>query len=348
MKKILVKEKCIEESLKYKTRGELRKNSPSIYNTIIRNKWQDVAFSHMIQVVNSKNYWTKEQCHIEALKFKHRSEFSKKSKSAYSKAWDMKWLDDICGHMENVGNLNKRCIYACEFDDNFVYIGLTYNMEIRKQQHIKRGTVKKHIDKTGNYPVFKILTEYLNEKLAIIEEREFLKIYTKNNWKILNVAETGALGGGRVKWTKEKCQEESLKYNNVKEYKKNSNSYRAAVRNKWLDDICSHMSRTKKNFNYWIKDRCAQKALLCKSKFEFQKLFPGGYSASKKNMWLEDICTHMEIKKIKPKGYWTKENCHKEAIKYNSRSKFQRGSRSAYQISLRNNWIDEICRHMMK
>ena len=36
------------------------------------------------------------------------------------------------------------------------------------------------------------------------------------------------------------------------------------------------------------------------------------------------------------------------AVKYNSRSEFQRESRSAYQISSRNGWLDEICNHMTK
>jgi hypothetical protein len=87
---------------------------------------------------------------------------------------------------------------------------------------------------------------------------------------------------------------------------------------------------------------------------EFSKRFPGGYTASKKNKWLNDVCSHMEYVEKKPKGYWTKENCQSIAIKYNSRgvfqkesrSVFQKESRSAYQISSRNGWLDDICKHM--
>lgn len=48
----------------------------------------------------------------------------------------------------------------------------------------------------------------------------------------------------------------------------------------------------------------------------------------------------------KPKGYWTKENCAKEAAKYESRSAFGKACSSAYSIAHRNGWLDDICSHM--
>jgi len=50
--------------------------------------------------------------------------------------------------------------------------------------------------------------------------------------------------------------------------------------------------------------------------------------------------------KIKPRGFWTKENCQKESLKYKTRLEFQKGSKNAYQSSLRNGWLDDICGHM--
>lgn len=43
---------------------------------------------------------------------------------------------------------------------------------------------------------------------------------------------------------------------------------------------------------------------------------------------------------------WTKEKCQKEAIKYNTRKEFANNSNSAYRSSLRNNWLNNICKHM--
>ena len=47
--------------------------------------------------------------------------------------------------------MKYRCIYAVEFPDNSVYIGLTYNFENRKKQHLtnSKSTVYK---KVKDYP----------------------------------------------------------------------------------------------------------------------------------------------------------------------------------------------------
>ncbi len=348
VKKRWDKENCHKEALKYNKRGEFSKYSPSAYGRALKEKWLEDICSHMIFVKRPKGYWTKERCHREALKYKTRSDFNRGSVSAYSSAYELKWLEDICSHMTIIGNHYNRCIYSYEFDDNYVYVGLTYNIEERKKQHDKRGPVRRHILKTGILPIFNILTDYISDEFAVIKEREFLEYYIENGWKILNSVKTGALGGGKTKWTKEKCQEEALKYNDIGSYKKGSLSYRAAVRNKWLDDICTHMNRTKKPSNFWTKERCIENALNYKSLKDFIKESPGAYSFCKKKKFLDEVTKHM-IKRInKPKGYWTKERCEEEALKYNMRSRFQKNSISAYQTAINNMWLDDICKHMNK
>lgn len=49
---------------------------------------------------------------------------------------------------------------------------------------------------------------------------------------------------------------------------------------------------------------------------------------------------------IKPRGYWTKDNCLVEAKKFLTRKEWQISSGSSYQIARRNNWLDECCEHM--
>ena len=48
----------------------------------------------------------------------------------------------------------------------------------------------------------------------------------------------------------------------------------------------------------------------------------------------------------KPKGYWTKERCSEEALKYETRNALKIGSRPAYAAAHRNGWLDAICKHM--
>ena len=46
-------------------------------------------------------------------------------------------------------------------------------------------------------------------------------------------------------------------------------------------------------------------------------------------------------------GYWNKDRCKEEALKYSHRKEFQRGCGSAYTAAQRHDWIDEVCSHMI-
>lgn len=46
-------------------------------------------------------------------------------------------------------------------------------------------------------------------------------------------------------------------------------------------------------------------------------------------------------------GYWTKDRCHEEALKYRYKRDFHRGCGSAYTAATRHGWLDEICSHMI-
>jgi hypothetical protein len=94
------KEECMEESLKYNTRLEFQIKSGSIYNKCKINGWLDDACQHMTEIKKSSNYWTKERCQEESLKYNTRREFQLKSGSAYSSSLKNGWLDEICSHMK--------------------------------------------------------------------------------------------------------------------------------------------------------------------------------------------------------------------------------------------------------
>ena len=48
-------------------------------------------------------------------------------------------------------------------------------------------------------------------------------------------------------WTKERCAEEALDYTKRSDFQKNARgAYYAALRDGWLDEICSHMVRRSK------------------------------------------------------------------------------------------------------
>ena len=98
---------------------------------------------------------------------------------------------------------------------------------------------------------------------------------------------------------------------------------------KWTYDICKEIAK-KYNFrsDFKYNDTCA-------------------YDKCIRKGWLEDVCSHMEYKtNHKPIGYWTKEKCQEIALKYKSRTDFQKNSNQAYTHSMENGWLNDVCSRM--
>ncbi len=149
-------------------------------------------------------------------------------------------------------------------------------------------------------------------------------------------------------WTKEKCQEESLKYNNIKDFRKNNKScYSTCVKNEWLDDIKKNKDGTRNKKGYWSKDKCREEALKYNSRSDFCNNNQHAYKISLDNDWLDYICSHMETFS-QPKGYWTYEKCKNEALKYKTRKQFKKKCSTAFSTSYTNFWMDDVCSHMTR
>lgn len=96
------------------------------------------------------------------------------------------------------------------------------------------------------------------------------------------------------KWTFETCQIEAKKYSFKKDFHKNANgAFQIASRNKWLEEICSHMTEIKKPHRHWTKQKCAEEALKYMHRKEFANGSSGAYSSAQKNNWIDEICLHM-------------------------------------------------------
>ena len=341
------KERCHEEALKYDTRTEFQVGSSTAYAKSRINGWLDEICSHMRSVQKPNNYWDKERCQEEALKYNTRKEFSKASPSTYSIASSNRWLNDICIHMLYLGSRIKRFVYLYTFPDNSVYIGLTYDYKKRNDSHFVKGRVFDYMKLTGLIPKYELLTpEPIPTDDAVKMEIRLIEEYRlKKEFNVLNISAGGGLGGCIFMWNKEKCYEEALKYNNKGQFIKGSPSaYNSSRINGWLDEICSHMTELKRPNYYWTKERCQEEALKYDNKIEFIKGSASAYVYAINNVWLDEICSHMtELRK--PNNYWTKERCHEEALKYNSKVEFKKNS-LAYNNTLKNGWVNDICNHM--
>ena len=102
-----------------------------------------------------------------------------------------------------IGDLYKRCIYAIEFEDNHVYVGLTYNIDIRIEKHFnnpKKSSAGKHHINNPNVKVkINKLTEYIDVNESGKLEEFYINKYKSKEWIILNKAKAGGLGGNNSK-----------------------------------------------------------------------------------------------------------------------------------------------------
>ena len=210
---IWTKEKCKLICDNYILLSDFRKKEPKAYDAVLNKKWLNELCSHMTRKLKPKGYWTKEKCLEESIKYNTKTDWVKNSNNSYSAAFKNNWIDYCSSHMIKLGTNQNRVIYSFEFENNHVYVGLTYLPESRKKYHLTNtnSTVFKYILKTNLIPEFKILTIFIKKEIASIQEGEILTEYIRNNWTSLNKLKTGGLGGDSFIWTENKCLEEAKK-----------------------------------------------------------------------------------------------------------------------------------------
>lgn len=91
--KIWSYEKCMNESKKYKNRGEFSRKCPGGYDASKRNKWIDDWPWMKPSRKNPRGYWSYDRCKCEVEKYKSKKEFMDNSYTAYSKINKMKWYE---------------------------------------------------------------------------------------------------------------------------------------------------------------------------------------------------------------------------------------------------------------
>lgn len=84
---------------------------------------------------------------------------------------------------------------------------------------------------------------------------------------------------------------------------------------------------------------------------EWRKADPSGCESARTKGLIVKICEtfgwdYKPILNNKPSGYWTKEKCIEDALKYKDRSKWEKAKGSSHSISKRRNWYEECVAHM--
>lgn len=242
------KKECHIDALKFQTIKVWRKSSAGAYDKAYSMGWIEECTSHMYKFSKKKGYWTFDRCFDDVKKYNTIKEWRINS-TGYTTAKNNKWIEKCSMHMRKIGNLKLRMIYAFEFPNKSVYVGLTYDIDKRKKEHLNplkkvKTAVYNFKIATGLVPNLIILTDYIAEDNAIKMENEYINKYKIEGWNILNKAKGGALGGNQLKWTKEICMLDAKKYNNRTLWTKNSpGAIDASYRNGWINDCCEHMTK---------------------------------------------------------------------------------------------------------
>ena len=335
------KERCSEEVLKYETRSAFFSGSAGAYHAAHVHGWLDEVCSHMKDL---KTHYSKEECAIEATNYETKTEFAKKSPIYYSHAIRKGYMNEICTHMKKLGNPVERAIYAYEFQDHHVYIGLTSDIERRRKEHLhaKNSAVYKYIKNSNCLYEFKVLTGYLPFDEAALVEDEKIFEYADRGWILLNKKRGGDLGSKIRKYTKTFCKQIALQYSNKTEFRKsNPYFYGYMCSRGWIDELCEHMTQRKKKNGYWTKERCREMAKKYSRRTDFQKYDKAAYSKAFKSGWLDDICSHMSYMEFVP-SKWTKETYTIKAQECETRGDFKKKYPNAYGAALDNGWLDEL------
>jgi predicted GIY-YIG superfamily endonuclease len=201
--------------------------------------------------------------------------------------------------MEAVGHAYKRAVYAIEFSDNSVYVGLTYDYRARFQGHIIKKSSNPLVEKKKKTKRYRWVefNKWLDLEEAQKEENRIKTKYIKSGWNILNRAKTGkgsgSLGSARIIWTDTKIAECASLCKTPGEFKlKFPSAYRRVIMQKkeLIPRIYRHMSQGKKPNGYWlIKENCRNAAAKFKKRSHFKEKYARAYHVSRENGWLKEF-----------------------------------------------------------
>lgn len=340
---------CREAASQCKTRKEFRKKFKAAYDSCRAHGWYEEICSDL-EVLRDIYKWSSvEAIHEEAKKYKSRTEFAKKNGAAFSAAHRLGVIEFVCSHMEKMNDYCSRGIYAFEFPDNHVYVGLTYNFVIRKCSHLccDNSQVYRHIQETNLQPVFKILHNYTDMYVAAKLEGKYLDKYIKNGWVALNIQIPGNLGGSRQYYTRKRILELAQTCETLSEFRiKYEQAYNAARKHRWLKEIKEILPSSVNQFGSFqntYNDVLAY-ARTCKSYREFSLGRPSAVKFARRKGFIDEITAFLPPKVTsKPT---TNKYLYEDVIELarlcRSLIHFRKEYSSAYGAALKNGWIDDV------
>ena len=343
---------CFQEAKKYNSRINFKKGCGSAYEIALKKSWLDnytwfISYNELQKTIHTK--WTYETCYQEALKYESRRGFAKGCSGAYQVARKNSWLDNYTWFKEK-----QKHNYWNNYENNYNE-ALKYNSRSEFQKGCGRAyDVARENGWIDNYTWFKKdLNPYKNKR-----DNVYCYIFETLNSVYI---------GRTIDINKRNKEHNSVENSSVYKFAKQNNvpipqitileknlslekglereHFYVTKYNKEGWNVLNK-AKTGKNcgalgslgYGKWYYETCYQEAQKYNSRSEFYKGNSSAYTVALKNGWLDNYTWFIE--KQKPSGYWTYETCLEEAQKYNSRSEFEKGCGTAYQVARENNWLD--------
>lgn len=249
-------ELAIDAASNCNTKQEFRKLFRGAENYLYKHNLYNNYTSHFINIRKIPKIWDYNSLKKLASKYNTKKEFRLNHDGAYQMAIKKNYIDDICSHMKPLNSKKHRDVYAIIAKDfSMVYIGLSCNVNKRYLLHLKKPS--KRVKVLINLPhKLIILKKHITTKDAIYYEDLYIKVFANRNYIIANSVKSGSIGlPAEIKWTKEKVHEKALLFNKSIDFcKAYPGAYDAAQRNKWLDDVTSHINKPNKAKKYNINN----------------------------------------------------------------------------------------------
>lgn len=283
-----------------------------------------------------KNYWTQEKLTEVASNYQRRSEFAKYCGAGFAMCQRACLLDEVCRHMTSEVENGRRTYYAFEFPDHHVYVGVSADIEKRKNDHLTRKGSKVHdyIMATGNEPELIILNDCLSLEEASLCENEYLSQYNKNGWTLLNQVKVAV-----EDYIYEDAVDTALACLDFDDFRKNySEAYWAALRHKCMEEI-TRLLPVKQN-PLLLNTDLLEKVKQCENYTEFCQKYESEYFNLAAWGFTEELKRLFNLRRSW-QPYDISQILH-IAHQCKSYTEFCKKHPTEYAVAVRRKWLDEL------
>ena len=361
-------EYCAMVALRCNSQAQMEREYPSVYRYAARLKILKEIFIH-----TKKSPITYEEAKNAALLCCFKQEFKFRFPREYRFGYNHKFLDEICTHMIPMHDLTKRGIYAFEFEDKCVYVGLTCSFERRKEEHLTHDSsaVYKHIVETSLQPTMVFKSDYIDFYKAKELEGVILREYTESGWIALNRTGTGSLGtNSRIGILLAGCSSRAKCCTDFKEMSlRFPKAYSICERFDWFEYMDEYLGSiesgqfvpsknvgkrsSKKKLSVSFPERMKGKHIAFrytdeeldrelrkyKNKSQLRSKNNSAFQQAK-NRGLLDAYFYGNANEV------SNEQLRQEAQMYSSRKEFKKNDDAHFQLAKKRHILDELCAHM--